>query len=997
MTHDAVCRIRSTEANVMDGLRDYTEELRNQIKELTTEEINRTKLSCSVNSNKESVHMKTQTVPSCLTLTDNFVTVAESYTWFQHTAGTEREAELRTNTKSSEMQIKMGLIEKEKRKENRPHRWKGVNDDLKSSEEDHRRMSSYSNDKQQMQTNLIERYQQFSIKTDLSPLLPEVEIGVDQVYVPPQLYKTDRIDDYKVPEHEYYNIYGDVKKYRLKASEFLTNIVKKNILITADAGMGKTALCRQMVYAWCAAHENSFASPDPTSPSPVTEDSDVYSWFNYFRDIDFLFFISLKYCYYESTIEEMILKQLIDDRYSDSFYKLLQYEEEKCLVILDDLNEWMPPVGCRESPTISKGLPLREMKSKYATMYITRPWKLATIRPKSGEFDMIIELEGIDTDYTDTHIFLVSHYLNERTCRRRYSENFVASLTDKNLNHLKKYPLLSKLLLSLWHDKSNLDSSLAGIYSAVVDRLIGQAYRRDVLAHVDNCDEKNEHFGTLMTMFIGKEYVKRYFDTVVLPLAEFSFCLYKYKRRFCYIYETTNLCYYGLTEDKLKLFVDIGILSERICYGQSVSERCKTISFVYETFQEYFAAVYLSIYPDEISDCCSTAENILRMSLVFRILSGLNFSALKTISNRTLNIIDNDENCQDYRCGLSSYKGFVIEIQRMWSRCIKEARQCRIRIEPLSLRDIYLGYGTSEYMLSVCDLDFREIRSVYFDIKVPFYTQQHIVYASQLDTLVCNDAEYVDNIIMGDIVRKNQSSLKFLKLSGECLTDMDISANMFQKLRCLVIFETVLKGEQFAKIVTNSSSLEKVRLYNVCISGFEDVWNEATSSDTFPLVSSLQHLMVSNCDNMFRSVSLLPSLKYLHFERSSSEILNDILCKSTCLTELTIQEVDIGSDRCLAIWVSKQQHLKLLCLHAVEVSQFLLCDLLAVVGHLPMAVRVKLDDVEQEEGENAKDVLHHLDSTKLYSNSIMAFDAIGNCIKNADMLSFGTKELDEYQ
>ncbi|XP_053380262.1 uncharacterized protein LOC128548804 [Mercenaria mercenaria] len=869
-----------------------------------------------------------------------------------------------------------------------------VNADLKSSD---RRMSSYLNDKQQMQAALIELYQQFFIKTELSPLLPEIEIGVGRVYVPPELYKIDSIDDCKDSEHEYYNIYGDVKKYRLKVSEFLKNIAKKIILITADAGMGKTTLCRQMIFSWCSAHEKNVASRDPTPPSSCSEDSNIYSWFSYFRDIDFLFFISLKYCDQESTIEEMILKHLIDDRYSDSLYKLLQYGEEKCLVILDDLNQWIPPVGCRESPTISKGLPLRETKSKYATMYTTRPWKLAAIRPKSGEFDMIIALEGIDTGYSDEHITLVSHYLNERTCRRRYSENFLASLADKNLNHLKKYPLLSKLLLCLWHDKSNLDSSLAGIYSAVIDRLIGQACRSGALSHLDRSDETTEDLCELMTKFTDKEYFKKYFDTVVVPLAEFSFCLYKYKRRFCYIYETTNLCYYGLTEDKLKLFVDIGILSERICYRRSVSERCKIISFVYETFQDFFTAVYLSIYPGEISDCCSTAENILRMSLVFRILSGLNFSALKTISDRTLNIIDNDVNCQDFRCGLSSYKGFVIEIQRMWLGCITEARQCKIRIEPLALRDIYVGHETSEYMLSICDIDFGELRSLYCDIDIPLYTQKHIAQASQLDMLVCNNAEYVDTIILGDILRKNQSSLKCLRLSGEYLTVLNISANMFRNLRRLMMSESVIKGEQFAKLVTNSFSLEKVQLYNVNIFGSEDVGNEANSSDILPFVSSVQYLMMRNCGNVFKFVSLLPSLKCLHFERSSLHLLNDILCKGTNLTELTIQEVDIGYDKSVAICVSNQQHLKLLCLHAVKVSQFRLYDLLDVVGYLPMTVRVKINDVEQEQGANAKDVFRHLDSTKLYSNNMMTFYAIENCIKNADMFSFGTKVLDAYE
>ncbi|XP_045185124.2 uncharacterized protein LOC123543122 [Mercenaria mercenaria] len=953
MTQDAVCRIRSTEANVIGGLNEYMQEQRDQIKKLLLEKANLTKQSSSV----------------------------------KHSAGNETESQ--ATKENSEKQLNMSLNEDKQSTGEMPTPGIAANSKLILYE---RRISDYSNDKKQMQAALIDVYKQSYIKTDITPLLPEVQIDVDRVYATPQLYVADSIDDYMDLQHEYYNIYGDTKKKRFKVSEFLTNIVKGNILITADAGMGKTALCRQMMSAWCTAHENSSQCPNPTrsdttSLSYRSEEQRTNSWCSYFCEIDFLFFISLKYCDQESTIEEMILKHLIKGRYRDSLYRLLEYEKDNCLVILEDLNEWSPPSGTRESPTTSMGLPLKQVNSRYATIYTTRPWKLATIRPKSGEFDMIVELEGIDPESSDEHIRLVFQYINKMTHRRRYIEDFLVCLEDRTIKHLKTYPLLSKLLLSLWCEKSTLNTSLAEIYSAVVDLLISQADRNGVLSHLNICNDKAQQMCNMMTVFADKRYVKKYFDSVVLPLAKFSFRLCHHKSYVCYVFETTDLSDYGLTEDKLKLFSAIGILSERTCYGKSVLERCKTISFIHQTFQEFFTAVYLSIHPTKFKEVCSTTEGILNMSLVFRFLGGISFCALQKISLISLSVVDDDANCRDYRCGKLSFTGFIIELQRMFLHCIKEARQHNIKIEPLALRDVYLGRATAEYMSEICDIKFCELRSLTCDIDIPFDTQAYITQAQQLSMIVCTNSKYLSDCNIEYILRHNEHSLKCLNLSGKCLNEFEIQENMFKQLCRLNLSNTKISCSQFTYLITNPVKIDEVQLHGVKALVNRDAEVNVVSNEPCSVLSSLKHLQLRNCGNVFNRIRHLPCLESLTFEHSSPQVLVEILDKRSCLMTLIIQGVNFGSDENLPVSISKLRKLKLLHLQTVKVSQKCLSKLLYEVGSLPLAVLVKLKDIKQEEEACAENILQHLKRTKLFF--VKEFRTKENRLEIAEMTSHG--------
>ncbi|WAR08049.1 hypothetical protein MAR_018007, partial [Mya arenaria] len=194
----------------------------------------------------------------------------------------------------------------------------------------------------------------------IGPFVESGVFGLEDFYVPPNISRV---------------ILQSRQKY-VTSEEPLTSLEQmlssnRIIILSADAGVGKTTFCKSLVTLWCAVQEGK------TNPlAKFSHSQNVFSDIAYLAEFTYLFCIQLRgnKCV---KLEDIFFShtELVDTeltRDNKAFCDLLS--NETGLVILDGLDE------C-DIPSIS---PLATNR-KYTVLITSRPWKLANIdMPSTG-------------------------------------------------------------------------------------------------------------------------------------------------------------------------------------------------------------------------------------------------------------------------------------------------------------------------------------------------------------------------------------------------------------------------------------------------------------------------------------------------------------------------------------------------------------------------------------------------------------------------------------
>jgi hypothetical protein len=446
--------------------------------------------------------------------------------------------------------------------------------------------------------------------------------------------------------------------------------VPREIYLSAIAGFGKTAFSKYLAITWCQAHKK-----DDNYSHFKEEELKALSGF------EFLFLVllrdSAKVCDVDDMIEQQVITHL---PCSSSLPKGLLKDilrDEKCLVILDGLDEWTHPDN--DCTILPKGIPHRYAREKCIILTTTRPWKLGASNLKTIQMDKTVELVKLNENNSSQfklnalkmlNVNLQDGDLKNEVCR------FEESTSGHDLEDMESTPLLLLYLICLWVEKIPIGNSTVELYTGITQLLLSRTEKLYGIFHsscetspsnVPECFRKHQHFCSYYTFLktIGK-------------LAFYT--LFSKEKERTLVFDE-NVAEKYLNEEDLKSSCLSGILSESKV--KTLINESSQISFSHKTVQEYFSAIFISFQNTSevqkiIFEECNCLQNILEMSKVFGFISYMNPKLLSTISSDLMPVINNDEKTRKYRT-LTGYDPMYIkplqDIQDMYIFCAKESQE----------------------------------------------------------------------------------------------------------------------------------------------------------------------------------------------------------------------------------------------------------------------------------------------------------------------------------
>ena len=209
----------------------------------------------------------------------------------------------------------------------------------------------------------------------LSPLLEEEETNLAGFYVMPDMFYIKQKS--RTSHEEERTPVESLSDLLIAGSE-----VQQKIYLSADAGFGKTSFSKYLAIIWSQVHF-------PDSNRELFQEEELKALANF----DFLFLILLRDCTDVCSVDDMIKQKIIKKFHRpDSKYPIQEVlDREKCLIILDGLDEWTHPNSCFDK--VEK-IPHRYTCGKNCVILTTtRPWKLGVSNLKTSDINKKIRSE----------------------------------------------------------------------------------------------------------------------------------------------------------------------------------------------------------------------------------------------------------------------------------------------------------------------------------------------------------------------------------------------------------------------------------------------------------------------------------------------------------------------------------------------------------------------------------------------------------------------------
>lgn len=468
---------------------------------------------------------------------------------------------------------------------------------------------------------------------------------------------------------------GGGKEITTPVNSLVDVFYKKNkqchdIYLTADAGLGKTVFCKRLALTWCHAKK------------PFQNQSNHFSdeEIKAVGEFDFLFLVFLRDSAGKCDIDGLIMSQIIQHLAHTFSKKTLEniLSKEKCLIILDGLDEWShPQQSCTYGPS---DVPHRKAR-EWTILTTTRPWKLSSISLKTSQIDRKIELVGVNTGQADALKLKVIAQLSDSKDEgelKDLEKKFKIALGDKDISALQNIPLIVTFLLCVWFEQIDLGDSQCEFYSSIVELFLLTGVKKFGEIQVEDSEETRD----IPYCFKKYRYCKLYYGPLT-SLSKLAFhTLFAGSQENSLVFDSSVAEMY-VDEKDLNFFFFSGIISKNKV--RKLTANLSTVQFVHKTVQEFLAALYMhsnkaqEAMQEKVLAKCKEIKDILEMSKVFIFLSGIDAGVFSTISTELFNIIANDDISQTYRRSPSSYyyEKYVQplkDVQEMCIACIKEYR-----------------------------------------------------------------------------------------------------------------------------------------------------------------------------------------------------------------------------------------------------------------------------------------------------------------------------------
>ncbi|XP_060564224.1 uncharacterized protein LOC132723517 [Ruditapes philippinarum] len=413
-----------------------------------------------------------------------------------------------------------------------------------------------SQSKKDLKNELITWYNTNKSTVCLSPLTDAFPTPLAGFYIMPEI------------DIQTYLPGGRKETTRVKSLQDLFTWGKKvpqEIYLSAVAGFGKTAFSKYLALTWCQAHQKG-----ENYKHFKEEELKALSSF------EFLFMVELrdsaKVCDVDDMIEQQVIQYL---PCSSSMPKGLLKDilhDEKCLVILDGLDEWThPDNNCTRLP---KSIPHRYAREKCVILTTTRPWKLGM--SNLNQIGETVELVKLNEDNIRKfncnamkmlNVNLQDGELQNEVCR------FEEAISDHDLEDMESTPLLLLYLICLWVEKIPIGNSAVELYTGIIQLLLSRTEKlhgkfhsscEKSLSYIPDCFRKHQHFCS--------------YYTFLLTIGELAFnTLFSKKKEHTLVFDE-HVAEKYLNQEDLKLSCLSGILSE-INYQQPVNYKHLSVVF----------------------------------------------------------------------------------------------------------------------------------------------------------------------------------------------------------------------------------------------------------------------------------------------------------------------------------------------------------------------------------------------------------------------------------
>ncbi|XP_053388232.1 uncharacterized protein LOC128551407 [Mercenaria mercenaria] len=869
-----------------------------------------------------------------------------------------------------------------------------------------------------LKEDLIALYRQQYHTLPLSPLIEEQDTPLLKFYVMPDINSV-----------EFQRTFGGGKEIKSKVTSLCDVFYQKSktcreIYLTADAGLGKTAFSKRLVLTWCQAQTRIKSGQEFSK-----EEEDIKAM----SEFDFVFLLLLRDCSGECDIDEMIVKQIIP-RLAHTSVTISDIEtilsKGKGLIILDGLDEWIhPDTTCKLRP---RDIPHRKAR-ECTILTTTRPWKLSVISLSSSHIDQKLELVGLNKESAyELKKNVISLLCEKPEIADEKIDKFNSVVEDKGISDLETIPLLLMYLLCLWCDEIDLGRSKFEIYCQIVELLLKRTFRKH--PHLQQARETPQ--SDIPQCFRELVHCKNYY-TLLQALGQLAFeTLFSEKHESTLAFSPLVTEKYLNTED-MKLCLESGILTQS--KQEKLTSRSSKVSFSHKTVQEYFCALFISCQNEKekiVKQKFSSVQNILDMSKVFVFISGINEEIISTISRELMSVISEDEITRTYR-SMTGYDYRYInplkDIQNMYISCLKENTDNT----SLCFQDFIISY---DYQKEKHFLDLKwlvkhnksNMQSIL--IRTGVHSLRELIDQCEFDDLhsvkkiyykgECKEAEIIrlltnKSLECVSVVSGKFQDNDFTREHSSCSSELSKTFQNISQLRAIYIEYFKMEHDvlkEFLNYIINRKSMTEVRLYslhcdthgtgiscgemNLDFTQHSDLkmlgLNNTPVSQLKVNVSSLEECHVGHLSKPGLFTSFLRELpaasKLRKFScpglKSSDDIetLLQTLPLLVQVKEVWLWEINLG-ERLLSL-SPEMVNIKYVFLQDVTMSGSSLHNLVKVVGKLPHSVAVDMRTRKTTPETEFADVKNYI---KASENFVVKFDGI-NSDDNRYWFKFETTE-----
>ncbi|XP_060569438.1 uncharacterized protein LOC132727867 [Ruditapes philippinarum] len=852
----------------------------------------------------------------------------------------------------------------------------------------------YVEQKQVFQRELFNRYEKFYQRTSVSPLKTnEDDINISQVYVNPLIKQEKKVSkNTKITTHtetttsvlyeRQTNTKNDTKATthsRDKTSEckvvngykdiFHNNESRyKRIYIVGDAGTGKSSFSKMMIHNWCTSYRETeklvTGIENIQHPLGMALEEENIKEMKFFK---FLFFIPLsRMSGFSIDVLEMIKEMYKDILSNDLICTLFEKESHECCILIDGLDEWTPPKNNPCPQHVSYGIPNGSGLKNATFVTFSRPSAKGILNLKSSEYDMKINLQGVDKESVEE---LASNYMKLQNRNNLTVRGFMGKIRD-NFEHVDLKPLLIQQLVWMFCQEKELGTCVPEVNCNLVNILFGWNQSKD---ENDSTDEDTVQYRAIEDMELPDKLRQlprcQANKSSILSLGKLAFDELTADTSTC-IFGRLKLLECGFSKNDINLLTRTGFIEEQTKIDPSLETT--SFTFIHRSYLEFFAAIYVTSFPKskgpppckarrlskqtalhEFFTAFKSIADILRMSKVVETICYLAPNLLREITEHVYEVVHQDVSFVDYRKTLPHNDIREPEMIQMlledWALYCDDAQETQQTT--LSLSDITINIDTNlsflhkidpEKVLSLCsysltylpedvckwiallhhlqvicifteEISCEELDNLFESIEKLVSLQELIMYDRTYNNPdmigpICNNLEYCPTHILS---LTNHNKLVRIHFEKVCCFEIDCE-KLPINLESLFIMDSFGHDssdyhEELCKLVPSAKNLKHLTLATYGGDEYDD-HSLDLSQNTLLQTVNLNYFVccLGSAENVKSLVSF--SISESNLKHEAGDKLASALSSAVSLKSLSISEIKCDGPACKKHQIDLSQH-----------------------------------------------------------------------------------------